>query len=105
MCSHVVNVEVCEGATRSGERVQSARSVGGEHMRLLGAMLGQAVLGGAGLRGTALGRCPRAVVSVSETARWGVPLDAAQHRAAAVHGAEAPRGVSRFQERLVVQEL
>ena len=100
MCSHVVNVEVCEGATRSGERVQSARSVGGEHVRLLGAMLGQAVLGGGGLRGTALGRCPRAVVSVSEVARWGVPLDAAQHRAAAVHGAEG--GVSLSQERLVV---
>eukprot|EP00964_Phaeocystis_antarctica_P079561 scaffold49582_cov75-Phaeocystis_antarctica.AAC.2 len=82
-CAHVVD-EVHEsaargrGCVRPAELGRGARR-DGEQVRLLGAMLGQAVLRGAGLRGTALGRCPGAGVSVSEVAAQGVPLVAAQH--------------------------
>ena len=70
MCSHVVDVAVRAGATRSRGRVQpaeeAARSVGGVQLRV---PIGQAFLESAGLRGQALGQGLLAEVSVSEMAQ------------------------------------
>ena len=70
--SHVV---VHEGASQGRSRLQpaelgrSARRVEAEHVRLLDAILGRTVLGGVGLHGTALGRCPGEGVSDMDVAK------------------------------------